>query len=223
MDLRNNDIILFKDNNIVVVNKKNGISVIPGRGEEDKSSLRNEVEEFFKQKVFVVHRIDKDTSGVVIFALNAEIHRDLCNQFMQREIKKEYFAVVDGIPQEKKGIIDAPIYQYGSGRMGVNSKGKDSKTYYEVMEEYGKAALVKLIPYTGRRHQIRVHLYSIGYPILGDPLYGKKRPVGGIKRLMLHAHSIEFYYPEKSSLKIEAPFEEEWNKIIEEIKNTRGS
>lgn len=220
MILNSKNSIIFSDKNIVIVNKESGIPVIPGRGKENNYSLRNELEELLKKKVFVVHRIDKDTSGAVVFALNPEMHKCLCNQFTNREIKKEYFAVVDGIPQKKKGFVDAPIYQYGSGRMGVNSKGKQSKTYYEVVEEYDSAALVKIIPYTGRRHQIRVHMYFIGHPVLGDPLYGKERPVGGIKRLMLHSHSIEFFYPENKIFKIEAPFSEEWKEIVEEIKRS---
>ncbi|MCX7725439.1 MAG: RNA pseudouridine synthase [Chitinispirillaceae bacterium] len=222
MELTNSNNILFKDENIVIVNKNSGIPVIPGRG-DNKHCLRDEIENIFGKRIFVVHRIDKDTSGIVVFTLNSHTHKNLCEQFTKREIKKEYFAVVDGIPQEKERIIDAPIYQYGSGRMGVNQKGKESKTYYKVVEEYNNCALVKLMPHTGRRHQIRVHMYFIGHPILGDPLYGKKRPVGGVKRLMLHSYSIEFYYPDKKIFKIEAPFTEEWENIIKEIKNQRNS
>jgi len=208
--------ILFEDDAILVVNKESGISAIPGRGDAEADSLVSVLECQYDRKLFVVHRIDRDTSGLIIFAKTADAHRHLNIQFEKRLVKKSYRALVQGVPSGDQAI-DAPIYEFGSGRMGVDSRGKNAITEFTVLNRYTAAALLQVKPITGRRHQIRVHLFSIGHPILGDKTYGSPRPVGAIERLMLHAHTIEFTHPDKSQLQLEAPFSEQWNKIVQNV------
>jgi tRNA pseudouridine32 synthase / 23S rRNA pseudouridine746 synthase len=159
--------------------------VIPARN--PGPCLRDELSKFLGRPVWVVHRLDKEASGVVIFALTAESHKRLCAEFESRTAKKTYLALVHGVV-EADGVVDKPLKLFGSGRMGVHPDGKPSVTRYEVVERRGDKTLLFVFPETGRQHQIRVHLYSIGHPIVGDPLYGKE-PV--TTRLMLHASKLE--------------------------------
>jgi RluA family pseudouridine synthase len=214
--------ILFEDDAILVVNKQSGISAIPGRGDALDDSLLSILESQYDQKLFVVHRIDRDTSGLIVFAKTVAAHRHLNIQFEKRLVKKSYLALVQGVPSGDK-TIDAPIYEFGSGRMGVDTRGKNAITEFTVLNRYTSAALLQVKPITGRRHQIRVHLYSIGYPILGDRTYGSPRPVGGVERLMLHAHTIAFTHPDKSLIQLEAPFSEQWIKIVQNVQCDSGN
>jgi RluA family pseudouridine synthase len=213
-----NNNILFEDDSILVVNKESGISVIPGRGDAKNDSLLSVLESQYDRKLFVVHRIDRDTSGLIVFAKTAAAHRHLNIQFENRLVKKTYHALVLGVPSADQ-IIDSPIYEFGSGRMGIDTRGKNAITEFTVLNRYSATALLQVKPITGRRHQIRVHLYSIGYPILGDKTYGSPRPVGEVERLMLHAYKIEFIHPDKSLLKLEAPHSEQWMKIVQMVKD----
>ena len=214
--------ILFEDDTILVVNKESGISAIPGRGDAKDESLLSALESHFSRKLFVVHRIDRDTSGLIVFAKTAAAHRHLNIQFEKRLVKKTYHALVQGVPSEDQ-TIDAPIHEFGSGRMGVDQRGKNAVTEFSVLDRYASAALLQVKPVTGRRHQIRVHLYSIGHPIFGDKTYGSPRPVGGVERLMLHAYTIEFIHPDTSLVQLTAPFSEQWNRIVAQMKGNSGS
>ncbi len=205
--------ILFCDRNLIVLNKPYGIPVVPGRGIDGSLCLKSIVEKMINDELFTVHRIDIDTSGAVVFCRNAETHRLLSLQFENRKVNKEYSALVLGIVKGE-GIIEKPIFRFGSGRMGVDPRGKLSQTVYRVQETFDNATLLKIKPITGRRHQIRVHLYSIGHPVLGDRLYGTNRPVGGIERLMLHAESISFYYPSDQLFSVSAPYDETWISVL---------
>jgi RluA family pseudouridine synthase len=209
--------ILFEDDAILVVNKESGISAIPGRGDAKNDSLLSVLECQSDRKLFVVHRIDRDTSGLIVFAKTTAAHRHLNIQFEKRLVKKTYLALVQGVPTADQ-TIDAPIYEFGSGRMGIDTRGKKSITEFTVLNRFTTSALLQVKPITGRRHQIRVHLYSIGHPILGDKTYGSPRPVGGVERLMLHAHTIELIHPDKSLIQLEAPLSELWNKIVQNVK-----
>jgi tRNA pseudouridine32 synthase / 23S rRNA pseudouridine746 synthase len=211
--------VLFSDENIIVVNKRHGVPVIPGRGNNPVVSLREQIEHETGERIFVVHRIDQATSGIVIFARNADMHRNLSRQFETRTVQKEYHAVVLG-KMSGEGIFNKPIKEFGSGRMGVFAGGKPSETRYEVIEQYQETTLVRVFPLTGRRHQIRVHFYDAGYPVVGDLVYGHDRPVGGVERLMLHAHSVIFYYPGDQQFTISAPFAILWNEIIDRCKSS---
>jgi RluA family pseudouridine synthase len=211
--------ILYEDSRIIAINKHTGISVIPGRNCRDEIPLSKLVEEYLKSKVYVVHRLDRETSGVILFAKDAETHRLLNLQFEKRTIKKTYLALVNGCPEQHSGVIDSPIHQFGSGRMGVDSRGKKSITVYKLKEQYAAHSLLEIDPETGRRHQIRVHLYSIGHPIMGDTVYGDSRPVGGFPRLMLHALNITFKHPDGSNRTFEAAQDQLWCDLIQKSRH----
>ena len=140
--------------------------------------------------MFVVHRIDRGASGLVLIAKTSQAHRFLSVQFERREVKKTYLVLVQGI-LDTGGRIDHSLRAFGSGRIGVSAAGKPSVTEFQVRERLKGATLLEVTPLTGRRHQIRVHLFSLGHPVMGDPLYGKDRPVGGAPRLMLHAFRVK--------------------------------
>ncbi len=208
--------ILYEDKHIIAINKDHGIPVIPGRGKDEKEPLVNHVEKIISNKVFVVHRIDKETSGAVLFAKDPSTHRHLNLQFEKREINKEYLSVVLGNPQCNH-VINSPIHEFGSGRMGVDKRGKPSLTEVIIEKQLSGSCLLRALPHTGRRHQIRVHLYSIGHPILGDSVYGNHRPVGGVKRLMLHAKELRFMHPNGTEITISAPVNDAWNEAFSQI------
>ena len=204
--------IIYEDEKIIAVNKAPGITVIPGRGVEESATLIRRLETAAGKKIFTVHRLDRDTSGVIVFAKDAQTHRDLCIQFERKEAKKMYLAAVAGVV-EGEGKIEKPVYEFGSERMGVDERGKRSITLYKVLKRYRDASLLEVTTMTGRRHQIRVHLYSIGHAVLGDRLYGDVRPVGGIHRLMLHAYQITISLAgEKKTFTVDP--DQEWDQIL---------
>lgn len=182
--------IIFEDNNFIVVNKPEGLASIhdnAGVTEDLQTILTNKL----NQKVFVVHRLDKEVSGIIIYAKNESTHKELNKQFAERRVNKTYLALVHGEVRKDRGKINKPIREFGSGRMGVDEiKGKPSKTEYEVIKRYPSFTLIELNPTTGRRHQLRVHLYYIGNAIVGDARYGDKSYQENFPRLMLHAKSI---------------------------------
>jgi tRNA pseudouridine32 synthase/23S rRNA pseudouridine746 synthase len=179
--------IAHEDEGVVVVAKPAGQATAPGGGIEDGASLHEQVAAYVGRKAFLVHRLDRDTSGVVVFAKDAETHRRLSLAFESREVGKTYLALVQGHPDATSGEITEPLRTFGSGRVATDPRGKEAVTRYAVRERLRDADLLEVTPVTGRRHQIRVHLYAIGHPIVGDPRYGEDRPVGRTSRLMLHA------------------------------------
>jgi 23S rRNA-/tRNA-specific pseudouridylate synthase len=124
---------------------------------------------------------------VIVFARTAEAHRELSRQFEERLVTKRYLALVQGHVEGRSGEIREPLREFGSGRVGVDPNGREAMTRWKLRERLPDADVLEVEPLTGRRHQIRVHLYSIGHPIMGDTRYGSPRPVGGAPRLMLHA------------------------------------
>jgi len=182
--------VIHEDAQLIVVDKPSGQVVIPGRGKDEGEPLVDQVTRHIGKKAFVVHRIDRETSGLVVFAKDAQTHQELSVLWEDRKVHKTYLALVQGVPSREEGTLDQPLKVFGSGRMGVDRKGKPSRTHYRIKESYGRAALLEVEPETGRRHQIRVHLYHLGHPVLGDTLYGEDRPVGGAPRLMLHASGV---------------------------------
>ncbi len=189
--------VIFEDPHLIVVDKPAGQLVIPGRGEAEGKPLVDQVSSHIRKKAYVVHRIDRETSGLVAFAKDARTHRELCALWEGREVHKTYLAWVKGQMDKKEGLLDYPLKTFGSGRMGVDPKGKPSQTRYRFLESQGEASLLEVEPLTGRRHQIRVHLYHAGHPVLGDPLYGQERPVGGAPRLLLHASRLRVQHAGK--------------------------
>jgi RluA family pseudouridine synthase len=206
--------VLHDDENLLIVNKRPGFAVIPGRGISDDIVLVKLIEKQLGVHCFVVHRIDLETSGIVLFAKNSQAHRYYSMQFEHREVQKAYLALVLGTINGDI-VIDSPIRQFGSGRMGVDPSGKPSLTQIKIVERLQSATLIDVNPKTGRRHQIRVHCYSIGHPIIGDPLYGKDRPVGGVSRLMLHAYQLRVKdFNSGNERIITAGVDEQWNEIV---------
>jgi tRNA pseudouridine32 synthase / 23S rRNA pseudouridine746 synthase len=179
--------VVYEDERLVAVAKPAGQAMAAGGGVEAADTLQAAVAEHIGSKAFIVHRLDRETSGVVVFAKTADAHRALSRQFEQRQVTKRYLAVVAGHVEGRSGEVTQPLREFGSGRVGVDPKGREATTRWELREPLRDADLLAIEPLTGRRHQIRVHCYAIGHPILGDTRYGDPRPVGGASRLMLHA------------------------------------
>lgn len=197
--------IVYEDEDVLVVNKEKGIVVHPAPGNytgtlvngilhhcSDLSGINGVI------RPGIVHRIDKDTSGILVIAKNDEAHNDLAAQFKEHSIKREYYALVEGKFSNIKGTVDKPISRDKKERikMAINSDGKRAVTHYEVLEQYDKGvSLVKCTLETGRTHQIRVHMASIGHPLVGDLVYGYKRQKFNIEGQALHAKTLGFIHP----------------------------
>lgn len=152
--------------------------------------LHGLLEKRCKARLWIVHRLDKEVSGVVLFARTAEAHRQLCRLFAERRLEKIYEAIVLG-RVDADGFIDRPLREFGSGRVAVDPRrGKPSLTRYSIIRRAEAATWLEVRPATGRRHQIRAHLYSIGHPLAGDPRYGSAPGPAGFARLLLHARSL---------------------------------
>lgn len=208
-------VVVHQDDRIIVVDKPAGQLVIPGRGLGQGEPLNAAVARLVGAPVLTVHRIDRESSGLVLFAKHAEAHRDLSRRFELHQVRKTYRVAVIGT-LDRDGIISKPIREFGSGRMGVGAGGKDAITRYRIKEALRDATLVEAEPETGRRHQLRVHFYSRMHPVLGDPLYGDPRPVGGAPRLMLHALSLTFTDPGGEVISLRAEPGEDFERVLQE-------
>jgi len=183
--------ILFEDEHVLAACKPAGRPTIPGRGDVAEA-LNKELERRLGRKLFVVHRLDLESSGVVAFAKDAPTHKALCALFEGRGVKKVYLAAVSGA-LTGEGCVNLPLKEFGSGRVAPSPDGKKCATRWRVERTWKRATLLRVEPETGRKHQIRAHLCALGHPILGDPRYGPPpRPIGGTGRLMLHALSLSF-------------------------------
>jgi len=195
--------VLYSDADCVAVMKPVGVAAIP-EARDDASCLSALLSVQLGAPVMPVHRLDKEVSGVMLYALHPEAHRFLNNAFEKREVHKTYQALVHGVITEDQGVITRAIREFGSGRMGVDDlKGKPSETRFSVLKRSDCFTLVELYPQTGRRHQLRVHLYSIGHPIVGDTRYGEKAVQQGYPRLMLTSTGIDLTLPSGKRLLIE--------------------
>ena len=211
--------LLFEDENIVAVNKPEGLASIHDSAGE-VADLQSILNEHYKTKIFVVHRLDKEVSGVILYAKNEKTHKFMNTQFAEQIVKKSYTALVHGIVEKEEGEIKFPIREFGSGRMGIDkAKGKPCKTFFSRNEKIKSYTLLELNPTTLRRHQLRVHLYAIGHPIVGDVRYGEKEMQEKFPRLMLHAKSVCFSLPDKPEIKIEAPLAATFTSFINDLKN----
>jgi len=209
--------VLFENDDVVVLDKPEGLATIPTRNGQG-GSLLEALSAERGEKLYIVHRIDKETSGVIVFARNAEAHRWLNRQFETRSVEKAYLALTHGVVAPDKGTIDAPLRQFGSGRVAVDSeRGKGSVTEFQVVERFRSYTLVEAYPRTGRRHQIRVHLYHLGHPIVGDPLYGEKTTQENFPRLMLHAFRLTLQAPSGQDITVEAPIPESFQTLRETL------
>ena len=209
--------IIYDDDRVAVINKAQGMVVHPGAGNRTgtlanalyfRSLEKNAADKFITNNLRpgIVHRLDKDTSGLIITAWDEEAHFFLAEQFRQRKVIKTYAAIVRGCPAEKKGLIDMPIKRSKNNRklFTADITGKQSLTFYQVVKSWGDYSLLLLRLKTGRTHQIRVHLKHLGNPIIGDPLYGKcgnpqhgKQNTGFQNQtLMLHAKRLSIILPD---------------------------
>ena len=202
---------------MVAVDKPEGLASIPERDPAPKSLLTL-LSSRVPVRLYVVHRLDKDVSGVILFAKHAAAHRHLNLQFDRRTVRKSYMALVHGSVEKDSGRVEAPIRPFGSGRVAVDGKkGKASCTEYRVVRRCPSHTLVRLHPLTGRRHQLRVHLYSIGHPVAGDKRYGDPELQKPYARLMLHAERIAFRLPSGNPVTVESPLPASFGRIVDAL------
>lgn len=232
--------ILLENDHFVVLNKPSGLLSIPDR-EGKEFSLKQMLQEKYGQ-IFTVHRLDRDTSGIIVFARDEETHRFLSQAFEERTVEKYYQGIVNGVPPEKKKTINEPIAENTTKRgvMLIHQRGKQSITDYEVLEEFGKFSLVQFRIHTGRTHQIRVHMQHEGHPIVVDALYGDATPilVSSFKRnynlskneeeekpilgrLGLHAARLQFTDPQGVTYNVEAPLPKDMRALLQQLRKRK--
>ena len=223
--------IVYEDNDIIVVNKPKGMVVHPANGNPN-GTLVNAIMAICKDSLSgiggeirpgIVHRLDKDTSGLLIIAKNDEAHVNMSEQIKNHEVRKTYIALVRGVIKENEATIDMPIGRSQSDRkkMAVNKNGKNAVTHIKVLKRYDKYTLLEIHIETGRTHQIRVHLSHIGYPIIGDYTYSNGKNEFGITGQCLHAKRLEFKHPiTQKEMKLEAPLPKYFEEILKKLDNT---
>ncbi len=186
--------VVYQDEDVLVLNKPSGLLSVPGRQQQHKDSLQCRAQEQFPQAT-TVHRLDMETSGLIVMALNKSTHAHLGRQFEHRLIKKKYRARVFGHLIEKAGKIEEPLICDWPNRprqMVDHQHGKPALTHWQVIANEDQTTLVELTPITGRSHQLRVHMMSIGHPIVGDPLYSQGAALNCANRLALQSQFISF-------------------------------
>lgn len=225
--IRNSFNIIYEDENIIVVNKPKGLVVYSGVGKESisvVSILKDELNIKLSnmagdERPGIVHRIDKDTSGIMVLAKNNETHEYLKEEFKERRVYKEYISLVRGNIQETKGKIDIPISRSLKDykKMQAHKDGREAITYFEVLERFDKYTLVKVNIVTGRTHQIRVHFSQIGYPIVGDQKYSNGKNDFNLNSQLLHASVLKFKNFDGKELEFKAEIPEEFENILKRI------
>lgn len=212
--------IIYEDNELLVVNKPAFLKVHPSSSYDTEPTLVDFLynklgdikENWFLARPFIVHRLDKETSGILVVAKNPQIQYEIAKQFQQRSVKKTYRAIVSGVVRNKEGEIIAPIKKE-KNLSKIDLAGKEAKTLFKTLSHSNEFTYLELYPITGRTHQIRTHLSFIGHPIIGDTKYGGVKEINGkkVKRMMLHAYSIQFYHPRRNKwLKFTAPLPEDF-------------
>ena len=200
--------LVYSDDDLLVFNKPSGLLSVPGKAPQHRDSLQIRVQRIWPSAT-IVHRLDMATSGLMIMALNKPAHRHVSRQFEMRQIKKTYFAKVYGQPSGQMGTVTLPLICDWPNRPKQKvdlEYGKKARTHWQKVDSDQSTALIKLNPVTGRSHQLRVHMLSIGHPIIGDKLYAHKDAKAMSSRLCLHAQSIEFLHPRyEHPLKFELP------------------
>ena len=230
------DLLIFENDDFIVLNKPSGLLSIPDREGKD-ISLKKILQEEYGQ-VFIVHRLDKGTSGIIVFAKNETSHKYLSLQFESRQVEKIYEGLVPGSLQNKKGSIDAPIAEHPvkKGLMIIHRKGKDSLTDYEVLEDFGIYSWLQFQIHTGRTHQVRVHMKHAGHPIACDELYGDGKPIllsvikrnyklskdmeeekPILNRLALHACKLKFIGKDEKAYQFEAPLPKDLRATLQQL------
>ena len=214
--------IIYQNSGLIVINKPHGIVVHPSKGHSNDTVINALLGMDIKfetilgqKKPLLVHRLDKDTSGLLLVAKNEKTYNYLTEIQKKRKIKKHYFAVISGVPDKKHATIDASISRNKSHRkkMSVNSKGRKSLTTYKVIKSNNNMSLIELELHTGRTHQIRVHMQALGHPIIGDTLYGKKSKL--IDRQLLHAYKLKFKDNKNNEILVQNEPEKDMKEFIE--------
>ena len=229
--------ILFENDSFIVLDKPAGLLSVPDR-EGRESSLKSILREHYGN-IFVVHRLDRDTSGVIVFAKDEATHRYLSGIFEERAVEKIYQGIVQGTLPQPQGSIDQPIMEHPAkpGVMVINRRGKTALTDYQVLEELTHYSLVQFRIHTGRTHQIRVHMQALGHPIVCDEFYGDGRPVflSSVKRnyklskseeherpilsrLALHSQSLAFTDAAGTSHRFEAPLPKDMRALLQQLR-----
>ena len=240
--MKTNIDILYSDEDIVVINKPSGMLSIPDRFEASKENLSVLLKTHFNGDIFVVHRIDRETSGILCFARTADAHKHLNNQFLLHKVDKTYYAFIDGHLDEEEGTIDARIapHPYQEGKMIAGKVGKDALTHFKVLEKFRLGSFVEIKIETGRTHQIRTHFKYINHPLLVDSIYGKREAVFGkdikghkyhaiikpeeedrplLHRLSLHAGKLGLMHPTKEiKMEWEAPLPKDMKATLNQLK-----
>lgn len=227
------DLILFEDQDYLLINKPPFVSTLEDRNDSTTIiSLAREIE----PDPQVGHRLDKDTSGVLVIARNPEAYRHISMQFENREVTKTYHAVVDGIHHFDKKLMDAPILKLNNGTVRISrSEGKEAQTYFTTEQVFKNHTLIRCNPITGRMHQIRIHLALLKASITGDDTYGGKpfyvssvkrgfqlkklteeEPL--MKRMALHAFSLEFALLDGKKITVEAPYPKDMNALLKQLR-----
>ena len=225
--------IIYEDDDIVAVNKPSGLLSIPDRYNNTIPCLYHQMAAGY-EKLFVVHRLDKDTSGLIVFAKNEDSHKYMSQLFEGRDVEKYYLAIVNGRPIKEAGTIIAPIAEHPThkGRMSVQKKGRFAHTDYELKQTWNGFSLLRLRIFTGRTHQIRVHMQHIGHPLFNDDTYGGNRIVKGtifakykqfiencfeiIPRHALHAQTLGFIHPRtRQPIQFESPLPDDFKNVLE--------
>lgn len=228
--------IIFESDEFIGINKPSGLLSIPDR-EGKEPSLKSLLQEKY-ENIFTVHRLDKDTSGLIVFAKNETAHRHLSIQFEERQTEKIYVGLVLGSPSNQSGTINLPIAEnmVTRGSMIINRRGKESITDYEVLENFGSYSWMQFRIHTGRTHQIRVHMKDLGHPIVCDELYGDGKPLllSSLKskfklskneleerpllnRLALHAFKLSFTNPAGEKITLEADLHKDLKASLQQL------
>ena len=222
--------IIYEDNDIIVVNKPKGMVVHPASGNLE-GTLVNAIMSICKDSLSgiggeirpgIVHRLDKDTSGLLIVAKNDLAHINMSNQIKNRQVKKIYIALVRGNINEEEATINMPIGRSTKDRkkMAVRKDGKEAITHFKVLKRYSNYTLLQLKIDTGRTHQIRVHLSEIGHPVVGDIVYSNGKNEFGVQGQMLHAKSLDFKHPiTNKQMHLEAELPDYFKEVINELNN----
>jgi 23S rRNA pseudouridine955/2504/2580 synthase/23S rRNA pseudouridine1911/1915/1917 synthase len=228
--------ILLENSELIVINKPAGLLSVPDRI-QSSPSLKDLLVEKYKE-IFTVHRLDRETSGVILFAKTAEAHQYFSVVFQERQVEKQYYGIVWGVPSSPSGVIELPMMEHPgkNGTMVVNRKGKAASTGFEVVENFGRYSLLKFNLYTGRTHQIRVHMKETGHPILCDALYGdgkaffvsslkkkykhsefeEEKPILG--RLALHASRLSFTDAHGKTYILEAEMPKDMRALLSQMR-----
>ena len=197
--------LIYEDSYFLAVDKPSGILSVPGKGEDKRDCMLSRVQHKFSHTL-LVHRLDMDTSGIMLFARSPEVQREISMQFERRSIKKRYVALLEGELTDNQGEVQLPIRKDMTQSLPPrhivdHQNGKSAHTKWSVIERYNNRTRVYLYPLTGRSHQLRVHMFEIGHSIIGDPIYGDAE-----ERLMLHAERIILKHPiDEHMIELESP------------------